>query len=668
MQESRDYTVFIYFAVGWLVLTVILFLIYQFTSKRRTLKINKSDTINKNGRNSLYFLYRFFRICPGIKKVFKRVLDNTESVYPADVMSVNREATKVMLKATGFSIVIGIATVFLSNGDFYYICMGIMASLVIFHNNIAVAFNKRENQLLVQMKDFLAAVRHHYLDNAIVEDAIEDSLDEIPYEIGLHIAKIHEIITSPMVEEKTEEYTSTLSNRFLKLLLSICTSTKEYSNGEKSFLDSLSYLKEEINAEILKKEEIRFRFRSLSGIAIAPVFFLKPVETWVKFNMPDAAGFYESMAGKVMMVMIMLIAFASYYMVEVLKESKRGEIVTSNIWLRIASLPKISTLLNKIINKNYTKMLRVNEDMKEIGDQTGPKALLAKQCVFAIATVLLINSSVFVTTVTDKLTMLNRYVAEIDDSIVPNERYRQVMEETSKEYVLKYKDEKNLSKEALAEEIRSSGAVKNEAYSNMVADEVYSTLQDYKNTYYKWYTLLISLLAGIIAFYVPKLYLTFRCKIAGMSKEEEISQFQTLILVLMNADGMLLETILEWMSQFAYSFKASIDECIYMLESGEKRALEEMQMKEENKSFKRFVDCLLAIDETDIKTAFAEVVIDRDFALKEREANNARDAQKKASVATPIAFMPFILTLVGYLLGPMIILAIKMFMEMNFAV
>ena len=105
------------------------------------------------------------------------------------------------------------------------------------------------------------------------------------------------------------------------------------------------------------------------------------------------------MAGKAVMVVIFILCFACYYLIDVLKESKRGEIVKQNIWSKIASLPVISPILNKVVNKNYMQARRLNEDMKEVGDQTGPKAFIAKQCVFALAAFVFLNSTVFVTTV-----------------------------------------------------------------------------------------------------------------------------------------------------------------------------------------------------------------------------------------------------------------------------
>lgn len=665
MENFKQY---LFLVAGVLILIFAVYFIYESIQKRRNIAINKNQKIN-SGRNRFFIFYKIFRTVPVIKKTFARVIVNTESVYPADQMSINKEATKLMMKSVGFAAAIIIATAVLSKGDLWYLLMGILTACVIFRHSISSTFQKKEYALLEQLKDFLSCVRHHYMSKPIVEDAVGDTLDEIPYEISLHISRIHEILMSPIMEEKTEEYTSTSPNRFLLLLLTICTSTKEYGDGDGNFLDALSYLKEEINAEKLKQDNIKHKFSTLTGICLCVVFFLKPVEMWAIGNMPELSSFYSGMAGKAVMVVIFILCFACYYLIDVLKESKRGEIVKQNIWSKIASLPVISPILNKVVNKNYMQARRLNEDMKEVGDQTGPKAFIAKQCVFALAAFVFLNSTVFVTTVQKKLTMLGNYVAEFDDDIVPNEKYRTIMQQTAKDYSIRYRtaNPEEIDKDALIAEIQNEGVVKNNNYASLVADEIVREIGEYKNTYFKWYMVLISVAAAAVAFYVPKWYLKFKCKVSSMNKEEEVNQFQTLILILMHADGVRLDTILEWMDRFAYSFKASIEDCIINLESGEQEALEQMQMQEDNKSFQRFVDCLLSIDDTDIETAFAELVIDREYSLKDREQKNEQEIEKKSMTAKTLAFIPFITLLVVYLIGPMVVLAVKMLMMTDFS-
>ncbi len=662
---------------NWMIALIIFAVIFMgigiflsVTGKNREKRINKAYALNKHsGRNRLHFLYRLFMITPGINRIFHKVIMDTESVFPADMMSVNKEATKVMLKNLLIAGILAVFTVVFTRGDLWYLIMGLTGAFVIFYQNIQTSYAKKEYTILLQLKDALSTIRHNYTACWDVVDSIYDALEDVPYEISLHLEKIHEILVSPTMEEDTEEYTQMSPNRFLLLMLSIASSTKEYSNGEQGFLKSLSYLEEEIGQEILKKNLINSAFRTMQGVSILSIFLLKPIQIWAYSNMPETRSFYESTPGKGLMVMIFLISFASFYMIDVLKEGRRGEIVRETVFSRISAIRPFSKLLNRIVNHRYLYYLKLNEDLKEVGDQTGPKAFVTKQIIFAAVAFICINTSVVFTTVHEKLTMLKDYVAEFDDSIIPNEEYRQSMEETAKNFILANKKMKvdELDRYALADRIRQEG-IHNGEYADIIAAEVIRELTAYKNTYYKWYILLISVFAALVAFYIPIWYLKLRIRISTTNKDDEVNQFNTLVLILSNADGIKLDEIMEWLSMFAYSFKAGIDDCINELEHGEQRALERLKDSESNDAFRRFVDSLLMIDSTDLKTAFANVEIERAYSLGNRKQRTEDLVNSRSRTGGLIAITPFMLSIVLYLMLPMILLAAKMYMSLDLTV
>lgn len=657
---------YLIFALWYIGIVFVVFAIYMNVSKKRGEKINKSAVINKQGKNKLYVFYRIFNSFPGFKRVFHKILRQTEMMYPSDQMSVNKEATKITLKALGIALGISLFSLLTCKGDLLFACMGILAGLVVFSYSITSTFDKLEKKLLEQMRDFLSDVRSHYINKGIVEDAIEDTLDEIPYEIGLHINKIYDILVSPIMEIKVDEYAETAPNRFFLLLLSICSSIKEY--GGDNFLDSLSYLKEEINVEVLKKNSIKENFSMLQPIALVVVIFLKPIEIWAISNMPELESFYSGSYGQLLLVAIFIISFVSYFLVNILRSSGRGELVRTSVFEKISNIPVISRFLNKLINRRYTKARILNEKQKEVGDHTGPKAFMTKQIVTAIAAFLLINTIFMVGTIAQKLTMLNNYVAEFDASIVPNERYANAMSGAASDALEELRKNKNTDTEALKQQIMASSTITNETYAEMVAEEVIREYTEYKNTYFRWYYLVISILCGIIAYNIPVWFLHFKCKVANMNKEDEVSQFQTLALILMNVDGMRVDILLEWMERFAYSFKASIEDCIISLESGEREALETLKNSEDHPDFRRFVDCLLAIDESDVKSAFSEIIIDRNYSIDSRKQKNEFDVKRKSGTAKTIAFAPLMVVLIGYLLTPMTIMAIKTLLAMDLTI
>lgn len=642
-------------------------------------KQDKEDRINKRmkpksrTRNYLHIAFLFFIHAPIIRKYFDKVLRTVGSIYPADQMSINKKATRMMLGNIIFAGLIAIVISVFSNGDIFFVAMGILTALVFFDHRVTASLEKMETILLRQLQSFLSDIRHYYMSSKIIEDAVSDTLDDIPFEISLHIQKLYSILTSPIMEEKVEEYAQSNPNRFFMLLTSICSVTKEYGdaevNGGSNFLNSLAYLKEEVNTELLKRERNAYEFQALSLMALCPVFFIKAIEAWCKSNMPELETFYAGIYGKAIMIVLFIVAYLCYRVVEILRESKRGELIKTSIWSRIAQIPIVSKLTNKIVNKYYTRAMRLNDQMKEVGDQTGPKAFIVQSFLCGLLGFVLVILMFTTSVVAEKMTMLNRFDGGFDETIVPNSIYLNSMQQTSNEYAKEYKNTKlkDINVEVMAADIRRNSKVTDINNSLLVAQAVYDEVQKYQNTFFQWWYIIISLAAFGLGCMTPWLIMRVKIMVASMNKDDEINQFQTLVLILMHTDGVTIDTILEWMNRFAYSFKASIETCILELESGERAAIEKMKMSETYPPFKRFCDCLLEVDQVGVISAFDEVSSDRAYSLKEREQQNLINTENRASKARLIAYVPLGAEFALYLVGPMLILAVKMFMAMDFS-
>ncbi len=670
----NNLTIIIGSALGSVTAVLLVILLYLKRKQKKRDRIDKKIQKGSGSKNRLYILYLVFRHAPILNKYFDKVLKETESIYPADQMSVNKKATSLMLRNLIIATVIFIFMIIVSQGDVFYISMGALSAAVMFDYMTSSSLRSMEAELLRQLQSFLSDIRHYYMQSKVIEDAVNDTLDDIPFEISLHIQKLYNILVSPIMEEKVEEYAGSNPNRFFMLLTSICTVVKEYGDSEvdggSNFLNSLAYLKEEVNIELLKKQMIDYRFKALSMMALIPVVFLKPIEAWSKSNMPDLISFYNGVYGKAIMIFLFFLSFICYKLVEILKDTKRGELIKSSIWQKIARIPVINRFTNKLINRYFTRAMRINDQQKEIGDLTGPKALLVQSIVFGLVAFFLVNFMFTTTVVANRLTMIKNFVGNFDETIVPNENYLKNMQQASNEYAELYKkiNAGSIDEEDLTAEIRKNTSVKDKDSATLVAQAVISQVGAYQNTFYKWYHLLISLIAAVLGFFGPYIYMKFKIKVQSMNKTDEVNQFQTLVLILMHTDGITLDVILEWMDRFSYSFKASIETCIIELESGERQALERMKRSETFQDFKRFVDCLLEIDQVGVVQAFDEVSSDRAYSLKNREQENQIITEDRASKAFYVSYTPLMVEFALYLIGPMIIMAVKMFLAMDFSI
>ena len=90
--------------------------------------------------------------------------------------------------------------------------------------------------------------------------------------------------------------------------------------------------------------------------------------------------------------------------------------------------------------------------------------------------------------------------------------------------------------------------------------------------------------------------------------EDEVMQYQVIILMLMRLERVDVEMILEWLDRYADIFKEQISKCLNNYESGAYEALEEMKEEVTYQEFIRIIESLQsAVEKVPIKEAFEEL-------------------------------------------------------------
>ena len=149
-----------------------------------------------------------------------------------------------------------------------------------------------------------------------------------------------------------------------------------------------------------------------------------------------------------------------------------------------------------------------------------------------------------------------------------------------------------------------------------------------------------------------------------MEKENEIMQFQSIILMLMYIDRIDVQTILEWLSRFSYAFKEPIETCLNNYESGAEKALDDLYEAVPYKDFQRIVEQLKsAVERIPVRAAFDELETERAFFYERRKEGNQRLIQKKVTMGKALGFTPMVLLIGGYLVAPLMIVSIMQMMS-----
>lgn len=109
-----------------------------------------------------------------------------------------------------------------------------------------------------------------------------------------------------------------------------------------------------------------------------------------------------------------------------------------------------------------------------------------------------------------------------------------------------------------------------------------------------------------------------------LEMEDEVMQFQTIILMLMRIERVNVEIILEWLERYSNIFKSQITKCVNNYEAGAWEALEELKFNiiyATNKNSRKYASCCRKIP---IKDAFDELDAERDY-YREKEKNQMQD-------------------------------------------
>lgn len=648
-------------------------LVYIYTTMRKQKKTYGRMNIKKGSgrKNNIYWLYKVFTKVPFFKRYFLKFRSRLEMLYPADVIDVNRKATQTMARSSLLALGCMVALGFLAKTDVFYIGISIFTVYIIFTNSVSRSIDKMEITLLRQFADFLTDCRSNYHTVGMVDDAIFMTLDEIPHEIALHVNKIYEVVISTHVSEEVEKYTDIAPNRFLNMFAAVCATIQEYGdkkleNGESLFLKNLNYIKEEVYVEITKREKNNFLFSGLVFTCVMPIFGMKLIAMWAK-SITELGTFYDGPMGMIVMVLVFVATFVCYELISNLRDGKTEDEKEHPILERAAKIPVIRRLLTTAVNQNYSKALRINDDLKMVGNHISPQAYLLERVsigiIIGIAATVVILAAHFGT----YNTLLNNFETAYEDSIVPDENYRDTMKEISKDYLKTHKVmhafTENDTKQLIKELEENEGM--NEQLAQEVANEIASRSNSYAKNYFKWWYIVIVLGGMAGGYYAPIALLKYQLSIMKMSMEDEVAQYQTLALILMNVDGMTLDVILEWMERFAFCFKQSISECILNLESSEEAALRKMKDMETFPPFLRFVDNLLAIDEVGVTNAFDEIKTEQENYKQQRALNNEIMMTKKSNIGKDISYIPLALCVAGYLIYPFVSYAFKMMQSMN---
>ena len=226
-------------------------------------------------------------------------------------------------------------------------------------------------------------------------------------------------------------------------------------------------------------------------------------------------------------------------------------------------------------------------------------------------------------------------------------------------FIDKYLHESGLNQQKMEQYMRESEiyATENDDVITEDAERILKKISDINKAYLHWFEVLIACVIGVLAYNGPNWLLIFQLKMRKLEMENEVMQFQTIILMLMKIERVNVEMILEWLERYSNIFRDQISKCVNNYESGAWEALEEMKNEISFPQMIRIIESLqAAVEMIPIREAFDELDTERAYYQDKRKESNEILISRKSMIGKVIGFAPMVVLFVGYLIIPLCVI------------
>ena len=371
-------------------------------------------------------------------------------------------------------------------------------------------------------------------------------------------------------------------------------------------------------------------------------------------------------------ILLLIVTFVCYILTRKLKDNGSTNMNTKNTknpWQeKLYKIPGVKKVIDLFIPNEGTKEYRtLIKNMKNAASKDKIEWIYINRITLAIAIFIV---SVFLIGQLHQITINNIYtdptvtfnvLGEMSDK---DKKTAMELTESDNQYIRHLKGEPKITQADVEKAMRSGKINKDYLGSKdpeiaTAAERILGKIQTVNTEKMQWFEFLIAMVLAIIAYNSPIWLLKFQAKMREMEMEDEVMQFNTIILMLMKIERVNVEIILEWLERYANIFKEPISKCVNNYESGAWEALEQLKEDVTYQPLIRIVESLqAAVEKIPIADAFDELDTERDYYQEKRKESNERLIAKKGKIGKAIGFAPMVILFVGYLIVPLVFIGL----------
>ena len=627
-------------------------------------------------------LYVIYLRTPFLKRYILKLRRRLAIINVEDEYLTRKQAARILTRTILIIIPLAIAIVVITHENILLMTMLLIFELFMVDTFIDGMVDKLDNKLLTEQIEFFSEIRHAYHEFNMVEEAIyQVAQDDDKPEMARQAEKIYEVLISNDPESELEKYYDIAPNSYLKEFAGISYLTKEFGDrkidNSSLYLKNLNNITQEMQLEILKRDKLNYTFQSLSVISILPMLAIEPIKNWAVSQFSFTASFYNGRNGMIVQILLLIATFVCYILTRKLKDNGSTAMNTKNTenpWQeRLYKIPFVKKFVNLFVPKDGTKEYRqLKNKMKEAATKDKMEWIYINRIILCIV---IFFVSIFLFGQLHSITINNVFTdPTVDYNIIGQMSEKQTQDameltESDNEYIRYYRGNTKITQDDIEYAMRRGTVndhyeLSNDEEIEAAAERVLGKLQIVNTEQMSWIEVLLGMVFAVIAYNAPIWMLKFQAKMRQMEMEDEVMQFNTIILMLMKIERVNVEIILEWLERYANIFKEPISKCVNNYESGAWEALEQLKEDVSYPQFIRIVESLqAAVEKIPIPDAFDELDTERDYYQEKRKESNERLIARKGKIGKLIGFAPMVILFVGYLIVPLVFIGLTSMTE-----
>ncbi|MFY0519315.1 hypothetical protein ACOMCU_16030 [Lysinibacillus sp. UGB7] len=612
---------------------------------------------------------------PILRTVLIKIRKKLETLSVYDEYTLRREVMKII-----FSIIalfsVGCLVLLIVRPSWLIVFWILLGILMLSGVLIDFFVYRVENRLLIQLKNYIVRVTFNFQQTKMVDDAVFDSIQYAGPEMKVHAERINKILTALDSEKELAAYEEVAPSRYLRVFAGLAVLVKDRGDNvdEKegsSFVRGLTSINKELNDEVLYRSKLSYALRSLSTLALIPIFLALPTKYWSISKFPTTESFYDSRIGFLSEIAVYAISVACYLIVRKMREinDNTSEFKPTRIkweeWL-FKKIPLLEKFCEALSPQRFTKKYHERQQLiKDANENLEIRELTLQQILSCLAVFIILVTSFTFAHIRESNSVLNQVVSQsiFTSQLSEKELQTEIQKNEFDKSVIG--DLKEMKKLPTEEELR-----------DMISDQLNLDPNDlevtnaYKriagkwvtvsNSFLQWWEVLISIVIAFVSYFIPVLILISKRKARLKLMEREVYQLLVLISILRDFEGMSVSIILNWLQRFSIAFKKPITVAIEEFDSGQEMALVKLSENNSFEPFQQIVERLkLTIVRLSIKEAFNDIDMEREFYLEQRREDQKRSLEKKGQIGDFLGMGPLVCLTFIYLIFPIIYIGVK---------